>query len=326
MRKKIILIFGCFYNYDIAENTLQILGKSYELSEVSGAEIYLFGVTDDRSKAEKYEFGEYGVKSCRILVSSNDNIQEIITYTKRYIDELDPELLMFTADSIGKAVSANISSGCGFGLTADCIDISYENNGYIFTRTAMNDSVLADIVCINCDANMGTFKKGVFTEKKVTGKFNKVVPEVIEGSPDPCVIDIIEILEEVSTSNSIAGAKILFGIGRGVSNESVRNKIFEIAEKLNIGVVVTRAAVEAYGYPREIQIGQSGVSVTPQIYVAFGISGACQHMVGLRNVPLMIAVNTDKDASIFSYAHYRVVSDADEIVEYIYNKIIGGKK
>lgn len=322
--KRKILIWGGFYDNEAIDHALQLLSKGCELCEETDSELFLFGITDDRGRVDGIMLGNYNIVSCRVFVTFYENITAIAEETKKFTDEIKPDLIMVTASDTGKAVAAIMASSFGFGLTAECVDVTYNGTEFVFTRAAMNDSVLADIVCINCKTNMGTFKKGVWSVRESVSSGEYFEPEFVDGPSDNTEFTVLDVLEEIKPCVELSGAKVIFGIGRGVSNKNTRNKIREIANKYGFGFAVTRAALESYGYSRDIQIGQSGISVSPQIYVGFGISGACQHMVGLRNTPLIIAVNNDENAPIFDYAHYSVVADVDEIVDSFYNDVLGG--
>lgn len=328
MNSNFILVFGEYHTDRKAEHSMQLISKGAEIAKETNCDLGIFCVIPDKESLSQDVLASYGVKHEWLFVTEKENYLEISKQFEKVIRNLKPSLVLFPASSTGKAVAATLSARLGLGLTADCVDVTYSQNGFVFTRAALNDSVLADIACINCETNMGTVKYGVF--KINSPSCEEVIPkiEVIDNtiSNNSCnpydVIKILECEEAEKSDVDISSAKIVFGIGRGISNESTRNKILKIAEKYQFGVAFTRAAVEMYSLSAKQQVGQSGISISPDIYIGFGISGACQHMVGLRNASTIIAINNDSDAPIFQYSNYSIIADANEIIDELYRKLI----
>lgn len=262
---------------------------------------------------------QYGANTIIISEQSEQpNVRSFSDIISAVIKQRTPYVVLFPASHFGKSVAAILSTRFEAGLTADCIDIEVTDHfDLYFSRAAMNDSVIAKIKCINCDIKMCTVKKNVF----IKNKYRNVVTCNIEKFNFNCEdnTDFIKILsvtkKEVVSNVDINKYSIVFCIGRGVKSTETRNKIYQLASQCGAGIVGTRAVVEEEIIEKERQVGQSGKSISPKIYVGFGVSGASQHMVGIKNAGVIIAINNDENAAIFDYADYPIVEDVDVIVD-----------
>jgi len=244
-----------------------------------------------------------------------------------------PKCVIFSDSSIGKEISARLSVTLDCGLTADCIDIFYDNYGeFVFARTALNDSVIARIKGAKESIKMATVKKGAFALMKrgpePARQRLKVCyidsSQYIEktNSREIGLIDVLnEIFEEDVETIDISQSKVLFCAGRGILGKESLDMLFELSEKIGAQVACTRGLVDDGIMPRERQVGQSGKSVSPSIYIALGVSGASQHIVGIKNAGFVIAVNIDPCAPIFSFADYSIISDAKAVIREMHNRI-----
>ncbi len=237
------------------------------------------------------------------------------------IKEKQPSLLMFLDNQFAKVVAASLSSRFESGLTADCIDVELDEYGkFIFSRAALNDTVVARIKCINSNFQMCTIKKNSIPipEAKlenVCGKIEKFDIK-IDDELNNSSIEIIErVIRKDENKIDLNSAKVVLAVGRGVKSLETVSLIKKIAKKLNAEVIATRAAVEDGIIEKERQVGQSAISICPNIYFGFGISGASQHMVGIKNAKIIIAVNSDKEAPIFNYADYAIVDDLNNVLK-----------
>ncbi len=232
-----------------------------------------------------------------------------------------PNLIMFLASEWGKCIAADLAVRVGAGLIAECIDIKAqkENNKYkfIFTRSAVASTVLAQIYCKNTKLSMCTCKKNVFMGIDAY-PFKHISVQSWYGNyrekTQPWRIIKSELQVYESTNVELETARLVFGIGRGVCNKNDLIEIRQAAGKYNAAIVCTRAIVEEGILEKERQVGQSGISISPEMYIAIGISGAVQHMVGIKKVKKIIAINTDESAPIFSYADYCIIDDYKNII------------
>ncbi len=317
MGKKLVVI--CDHSEDISEHVLQVVSKARDLADKSNGQVtVLFAGT---WKAEYQDLlSRYGTH--HILVC-NDKGKKSLWERKEILSDMvysvKPDCILVPASRDGKAIAASISTKLEAGLTADCIDIDFDEEGELyFERAAMNDSVLAKIKCMNCAISMGTVKQGVFAmvehkegkstiaeyDDKGNRQENKTVWTILKRSPK----------EEEKTIHIEQYSKV-FCIGRGVKDKKTLDRICNLAQKCGAGIIGTRAVVEEGMIERERQVGQSGKSISPRIYVAFGVSGATQHMVGIKNAEIVIAINSDPNAAIFSYSDYSFVESIENMLE-----------
>ncbi len=246
--------------------------------------------------------------------------QSAISICEKLIMKNKISLITFLDSYEGKELAAILATKLGGGLTADCIDIEYKGGGkFIFSRTAVNDSVIAKIVCKNTDYQMCTIKKNAF---QIIGDSKYQDGEIIEFFSTDGEVDskfqykiINRSLYKNQSDYNIDTADIVFGFGRGISSLKILDKLKVLAEKCSAKIGGTRASVEDNLIEEEYQIGQSGISISPKIYVAFGISGASQHVVGLKNAKNIISINIDEQAQIIDYSDYVLIGDVTEVIE-----------
>lgn len=234
-----------------------------------------------------------------------------------------PGLVMFPGTTKMKLVAAQTSTYVGAGLTADCIDIKWSDGSYVFLRAALSSSVIAEIRCINSNMQICTVKRGAFVgermeEKEVFGDtiYRKFISE--QNDIRKFLIQPIHVELRKQAKNSITTANIIFAVGRGVEKEYV-TKVERVAESCGAAVGCTRAMVDTGLFDKAKQIGQSGNSVRPGLYIAIGISGASQHLVGMYRSKTIIAINKDPEAPIMNYADFGIIRDSKEVIDCLQN-------
>ncbi|URZ01268.1 electron transfer flavoprotein subunit alpha/FixB family protein [Clostridium felsineum] len=308
------------YNLQCSKTHIfQLVNKAYDLSCINKAHVtaVYIGKNDEealksllQNGADKVLYAEY----------EEDEQIEIADILKQMISEYVPEMIMFLGNNTGKYLAAVCSTAFQAGLTADCVDISVLDDGdYVFSRAALNDSVIASIKAINCNTKMCTVKNNTFYLKNYN--FNK--PTHIEKfeyrllSKKRPHDQILEKKKSTVTMDDInwQSSKLVFAVGRGVLSKQNMEKIKILAVRYGAQVVGTRAAVEEGLIEQKRQVGQSGYSICPDVYVGFGVSGACQHIVGIKNAKQIIAINKDQKAPIFDYADYKIIDTVESIIE-----------
>lgn len=320
MSKEITVICDS-QEYD-REDILQLVTKARSLGDASKRQVSVFcvGHRDQERISALFLYGADQVVFCR--EEEPFDRPYFIEVIAAMVTQIDPEVILVPATVEGKITAAVISTRFEAGLTADCIEIESDEAGELgFSRAAINDSVTATIKCINCNMRMGTVKKDVFM-KVAAGEPRKesIVEFTFPGEEPKCnAAWVVEerIRRETKKEIDIHQFKKVFCIGRGVKDRTVLERIHKIAEKYDVGIVGTRAVVEEKLIEKERQVGQSGKSISPQIYISFGVSGASQHMVGIKNAAAIIAVNTDQQAAIFDYADYSVVENVESILDHL---------
>ncbi len=239
-------------------------------------------------------------------------------YTKvifQLIEEHKPEIMMIGATNIGRDLGPRLSARVHTGLTADCtkLDIDVENRRIKQTRPAFGGNLMATILCPNHRPQMSTVRPGVMEKlEEDTSRTGEVIEAKVEISEADVVAKVLERVIEEKGSVDIAAAKIIVSGGRGTDGNF--ELIEELAKKLGGEVGSSRAAVDAGWIDHSHQVGQTGTTVRPTLYIACGISGAIQHLAGMQDSDLIVAINKDADAPIFKIADYGIVGDIKEVI------------
>jgi electron transfer flavoprotein alpha subunit len=233
------------------------------------------------------------------------------------VNEYKPEILIMGASSRGRDLAGSVATQLVTGLTADCtaLDIDPEARLLRQTRPAFGGNIMATILCPEHRPQMATVRHRVFEvpEKKdvaVDGQIVRHTPKLSEDEIASKVIDFVTAEGDVN----LADARIIVSGGRGVKGPEGYAPIRELAEVLGGAVGASRAAVDAGWIPYAHQVGQTGRTVRPDLYIACGISGAIQHLAGMRTAKVIVAINRDPEAPIFDVAHYGIVGDLFEVV------------
>ncbi|MDR1739454.1 MAG: electron transfer flavoprotein subunit alpha/FixB family protein [Bacteroidales bacterium] len=232
------------------------------------------------------------------------------------INDRKPSILLIGATTIGRDLGPRLSARVGTGLTADCtaLDISEEND-LLMTRPAFGGNLMATIVCKEHRPQMSTVRPGVMLKDSPDTSRKGTIEEVkIKFAPEKFKVRIKETVKETRNLVNITDAKILISGGRGVGNAEGFKKLQDLAATIKAEVSSSRAMVDSGVMQHERQVGQTGKTVRPDLYFAFGISGAIQHIAGMESSDYIIAVNKDKYAPIFQVADLGIVGDLHQIV------------
>jgi len=232
------------------------------------------------------------------------------------IRERKPESLLIGATTIGRDLGPRVSARVGTGLTADCTKIEIGEKGeMLMTRPAFGGNLMATIICKNHRPQMGTVRPGVlFAMDADASRKGEIVNYEVKFDASKFRVKLLETVKEESDLIDITEAKILVSGGRGIGNKEGFTAMDGLAKTLDAEVSASRAMVDAGYIGHERQVGQTGKTVRPDLYFAFGISGAIQHVAGMEDSDLIIAVNKDKYAPIFQVADLGIVGDAKQII------------
>lgn len=239
-----------------------------------------------------------------------------------------PEIFLYGATSIGRDLAPRVSARVRTGLTADCtsLEIDPETKGLRMTRPAFGGNLMATIVSPNHRPQMATVRPGVMQalapEKGRAGQIEAFDPGFTDG---PLDTEILEILRRAADTSDIGAADIIVAGGRGVGSREKFALLEELAGVLGGTVAASRPCVEAGWISPSRQVGQTGRTVRPKVYFAIGISGAIQHLAGMEGSGLIIAVNRDETAPIFSVADLGIVGDLNDVVPRLIEKIRAAK-
>ncbi|MGP6220263.1 FAD-binding protein [Caldiplasma sukawensis] len=285
---------------------LEIAGKCQQISLESSLRHVAIGNISPES-VKDLPASEY-----RYFKSEDPSV--IASTIEEAIKELKPEFVIFPSTNLGRDVSSFIAADMSLGLTADCIDIKYENEKLIQYKPAFGGGVLARIESKKVPA-MASVRPGIFIPLRSKNKPSVLNIET-KGKES---IEIRGESREFSTFPSIQGARIVFGIGRGVKGKGNVQNIANLIISKGFAVAGTRPVVDMHFLPREVQVGLTGVSISPDLYVALGVSGHDNHMVGLRYAKKILAVNSQNDAPIFNNADYGCIASVEEFIKELEN-------
>jgi electron transfer flavoprotein alpha subunit len=236
------------------------------------------------------------------------------------IRESMPEIVLYGATFVGRELAPRIAQRLTTGLTADCTELSIDKETRLLqqTRPAFGGNIMATIQTPNHRPQMATVRPGVMAEKgKDTTRKGKVEPFKVELLYRDILTRIIDVVKEKKKQVQLEEAKIIVSGGRGMGSENGFKVIRELAEILGAEVGGSRVAVERGWIDQDNQVGQTGKTVRPEMYIACDISGAIQHNAGMSASKFIVAINTDPDAQIFKIADYGIVGDLHRIVPLI---------
>lgn len=228
-----------------------------------------------------------------------------------------PEIFLYGATPNGKDLASAVATDLSTGLTADTtmLDVDVEKRLLEASRPAFGGNIMATILCKKNRPQMATVRPKVMKALPFDGvRTGKVVQETIALREEDMRTKVLEIVKDVTKTATLADAHVIVCGGKGMGDLEGFKLIHELADTIGASVGGTRDVIEAGWLPHELQIGQTGETVTPKIYFAIGLSGAIQHVVGMKNSELIIAINKDPNAPIFEAATYGIVGDAFEVV------------
>ncbi|MDP8263906.1 MAG: electron transfer flavoprotein subunit alpha [Candidatus Aceula lacicola] len=241
-------------------------------------------------------------------------------YTKVLVNLLRkyrPEIFLCGATFIGRSLVSRVAVKLHTGLTADCtgLDIDEKEKFLLQTRPAFGGNIMATILSKNHRPQMATVRHKVFKEADVdTTRKGEVIEETVSKTLLTSRTKLLDIVEEVTSTVNIAEADIIVSGGRGMKSPENFEILEELAKVLGGAVGASRAAVDSDWIPYSHQVGQTGKTVCPKIYIACGISGQIQHLVGMQSADIIIAINQDSSAPIFTVANYGIIGDLFKVV------------
>lgn len=315
-----ILIFAEQKNNKIHNVAYELLGKGKELKEKLGCSLnaLILGPMDINVQELTYRGANivYHVTDEEIFNKPDELIysENIV----KLIKEIKPEICLFGATTFGKSLAPRVAAALGAGLTADCTDLQIdEDNKLIQIRPAFSENILAHIKS-DTYPQMATVRYKEFDE---ADRDDNRTGDIIKSDPI-ITATVIEIIEEITNENiNIANANVVVAAGASVKNTEDLNMIRELADLLGGEVGASRALVETGIISKAHQVGYSGNRVKPTIYIACGISGAPQHIAGMKESDVIIAINSDPSAPIFNIADYSIVGDMYKIIPELISSI-----
>ncbi|MBO8130128.1 MAG: electron transfer flavoprotein subunit alpha/FixB family protein [Candidatus Marinimicrobia bacterium] len=308
-----------------ADVSFELLSKGRKLANTLNEKLVavLLGYKVENIAKETFRFG-----ADEVLLIDHEKLKYYLTlpYARVIIDlvtRLKPRVVIFGATHIGRDLAPRVASATRSGLTADCTDLQISDVRYLGKeyknlllqiRPAFGGNIIATIISPDSPTQMATVREGVMEKVEIPG-YNEGKITRFEYKSDS-IDEVIKIVEQCRSEKKVdlKSAQIIVAGGYGMCSRENFKILYELAHLLGGEVGGSRAAVDAGFIEHERQIGQTGVTVRPKLYIACGISGAIQHRAGMQEAKKIIAINTDPEAPIFDIAHYKIVGNAMEVI------------
>ena len=311
--------------------SLELLGKATQLAQKLNTQVSAV-VVGKGVKELTDTLAHYGAQ--KIYTVNDDRLEKYQTepYTKAVYEVVEfakPEVVLFGATSIGRDLAPRVSARVHTGLTADCtgLDIEEETNLLLMTRPAFGGNIMATIICTDYRPQMSTVRPGVMQKLEEDKTKTAQVQDIkVEFNQENFKVEIVEEVVETKKKIKIEDAKILVSAGRGFGSAEAIEKLAQpLAKAIGGEVSGSRAAVDSGWLEKDRQVGQTGKTVRPNLYFALGISGAIQHLAGMEDSDLIIAINKNAEAPIFETADLGIVGDINKVLPEL-TKLIEAEK
>ncbi|MCR5753930.1 MAG: electron transfer flavoprotein subunit alpha/FixB family protein [Acetatifactor sp.] len=332
-----VFVFAQQVDNELSGIAFELLGEAKRLAAPLNTQVTAVLIGSD-VKILVDQLAEYGAD--RVIVVDDPELKEYRTEPYAHalasvINEYKPEIMLVGATAIGRDLGPTVSARVATGLTADCTQLEIgdfplvaipgkeqKHNQLLMTRPAFGGNTIATIACPDNRPQMATVRPGVMQKiDPVKGAKAEVVEYNPGFKPNNKYVNIKEVVKAVSDAVDIMDAKILVSGGRGVGSAENFKLLDDLAAVLGGTVSCSRAVVDAGWKPKDLQVGQTGKTVRPNVYFAIGISGAIQHVAGMEESDVIIAINKDEDAPIFDVADYGIVGDLNKIVPALTEKL-----
>lgn len=305
----------------VSPMSFELLGIGKQLAEGFGSNLCAFVIgaqVDDLAKAA----GAYGAS--KVYAVEGDVFKDFRgeAYAKAaaaLLEKYKPEIALFRATVMGTDVAAAAAAQLGFGLCTDTIGLALDGGKVKMTRAAFGGNYSVSVVNEKAAPQIATVRPKAFAMPEKGAGSAEVVKESVAVSDADLATKVVEFIKS-ATSVNLVEADIIVSGGRGLGNDQGFAMLKELADLLGGAVGASRAAVDSEWIPYEHQVGQTGKTVKPKIYIACGISGAIQHLAGMRTSDCIVAINKDPDAPIFKAASFGIVGDYKDIVPKIIEK------
>lgn len=325
-----VYVFAQQVDNELSGIAFELLGKAKELAGDLNTDVTAV-LIGSGVKGLADQLAEYGAD--KVIVVDDPELKEYRTEPYAHalssvINEYKPEIVLVGATAIGRDLGPRVSARVATGLTADCTVLEIgdfplnpipgqeqKHNQLLMTRPAFGGNTIATIACPDNRPQMATVRPGVMQKREpVVGAKAEVIDYNPGFTPDHKYVEIVDIVKELSDTVDIMDAKILVSGGRGVGSPENFKILEDLAAAIGGTVSCSRAVVDSGWKPKELQVGQTGKTVRPNVYFAIGISGAIQHTAGMEESDIIVAINKDSNAPIFDVADYGIVGDLNKVV------------
>ncbi len=298
----------------------ELLGKGRELADAIGVELIAI-VLGENVEPLCHEAFAYGADKAYLVDAPVFKHYRTDAYLKalcHLIDGHKPEIILMGATGLGRDLAGAVATVVGTGLTADCTGLAVDDKRNLMqTRPAFGGNIMATIMCDKYRPQMATVRPHVMAlPERKEGSSGEIVRISCPVDEKDIMTKVLQVIKDNKSKDhvDVAGAEFIVSGGRGLMGPANFAMLKELADELGGVVGASRSAVDAGWMPHDRQVGQTGKTVRPKIYIACGISGAIQHLVGMQDSDLIIAINRDKEAPIFEVAHYGIVGDLFQVV------------
>ena len=332
-----VFVFAQQVDNELSGIALELVGKGKDLAKDLGTEVTAV-LVGSNVKNLADELAEYGAD--KVILVDDKELKEYRTEPYAHaiasvIKEFKPEIFLVGATAIGRDLGPRVSARIHTGLTADCTQLDIgdfpinpvpgketKHNQLLMTRPAFGGNTIATIACPDFRPQMATVRPGVMQKaSRVAGAKAEIIEFNPGFTPDNKYVEILKVIKAVNDIEDIMDAKILVSGGRGVGSPENFKILEDLASAIGGTVSCSRAVVDSGWKPKDLQVGQTGKTVRPNVYFAIGISGAIQHVAGMEESDIIIAINKDDSAPIFDVADYGIVGDLNKIVPMLTEQI-----
>lgn len=321
-----VLVYIEQRNKEIQKVSIELLGKGRELADKLKTDLKAVVIGHD-IKGLSDELIYHGAEE--VLVVDHPVLEHFSNeaYTKGFtaaIHHAKPEVVLIGATSIGRDIGPRTSARIHTGLTADCtsLDIDEETNNLLMTRPAFGGNIMATIICPDFRPQMSTVRPGVMIKPERDASRTGKITSIDAGLTDADMnIEILEIVKDDKKKINIEDAKVLVSAGRGMGSKENVSILEPLANELGGEISGSRATIDSGWLAKDHQVGQTGKTVRPDLYLACGISGAIQHLAGMEESELIVAINKNPDAPIFEVADLGIVGDVNKVVPLVVEEL-----
>ncbi len=308
-----ILVVGEHLEGKVKKVTFELVTKAAELASKLGSEVD--AVVVGHAIQNPAELGQYGAKKVYVVDTpklEKYNTEGVTKVLSEIMTEVKPSVILGTASPLGKDLFPRLAARLGAGLATDCTNLEVQEGKLLATRPLYAGKAFVDVT-FETDLQMATARPNSFVAKQIQPGVNA---EVLAKSVDPGPMRAVmkEIVKGKTDKVDLTEASIIVSGGRALKNPENFKILHELADVIGATVGASRAAVDSGYAPHDMQVGQTGKVVNPNLYIACGISGAIQHLAGMRTSKVIVAINKDSEAPIFTKADYGIVGDLFQIV------------
>lgn len=312
-----VWIFAEAHEGKLKNVAFELLGKARDLAKELNQEVGAV-VLGNHVKPLAAELAKYGAN--KVYVAEHALLEDYSTdaYSNiivGLISKHKPNIVLYPATRIGRDLAPRVAAALNLGLTADCTGLSIKDGLLLQTRPAFGGNIMADILCPNTRPQMATVRPNVFKKPEESTSVHEIIDVPVKLEPFAIRTKTKEVIKsEASGAKKIDEVDVIVAGGRGMECKENFKLLEDLANTLGGAVGASRVAVENGWIPKAHQVGQSGTTVSPKIYIACGISGTIQHLVGMKDSKFIIAINKDPAAPIFNFSDVGIVGDVKEVL------------